>query len=258
MKIPYMLLLLTVGHLCATSSIYESFSTEQNRTASWLTDWHRLQGTLTNIPESLKIKGLQSKGGALQLLKKGEALAQHRIMIDGSYFGSYRVQASKIKADTILGLLLSRPMREGLTPKTASIGFLAKGWKTDLGVLLVDGVPVKVLEGIGLSIDQTYLVVFHVVNEGTQKAVTMWILNESQASYFASNKVTPAILNAAPLSRDAGGVLQRVRHQKKKDPNLTIFKGDIVACVAKYCPDATFDEIRIVSGSLKEGIGAQK
>jgi hypothetical protein len=208
---------------------------------------------------SLDFEGLESNGGALQLLKKGEALAQHRVGVSEDYYGSFRLRVGELTNNSVIGLLLSSPMSEGLTPKTALLSFLPKAWQSEYGVLLVNGRPVKLLEGEAMATNQSYLVVFQVINaKGADRSVSMWILNEAQVAKRTGPDWTSANLNRAPLSKSAEGVLQRVQHPVKKSDNLTISKGDVVACVAKYCPNAIFDEIRVSTSSLQAAVGSKK
>jgi hypothetical protein len=252
----YLLLLLITAQLGAQSALYEAFDTGEATRADWLTEWHRMQGVVSVVPQGLALEGLPDRGGALQLSKKGEALAQHGASIAGTYYGAFRVQASDLTDNTVLGLMLSRAAKvDGLNPKTAAISFLVKGWQTNYGVLLIGGRPIKATAGEPIVPGETYLVVYQVDHSSSGKA-QLWILNEAQAGYHAAQGITAAALNAAALSAEAGGVMQRVSGKIQKKNRVAVIKGDVVACVAKYCPQATFDEIRISSVSLQDAVVA--
>ena len=253
----YLIYCIGVSQLFSAVTLYEGFDSKESETG-WLTGWHRLAGEVGTSELDLSLQGLESSGGALDLTKKGEAIAQHNISMPSHYYGSFRVQAKELKNDTVLGLLLSRPMNSELGPKTATLSFLAKGWRSEFGTLLVGGRPIKVTEGFPIQAGKTYLIAFQITNTADNQSIRMWILNEDQAEHYGEKrKFKYRILNKAPLSQSAEGVMQRVHYQSDKKQAIQLRSGDVVACISKFCPKALFDEIKLSELSLNDAVGVK-
>jgi hypothetical protein len=260
MKKRYLLitLLSTLG-LVAEPVLYEGFRSDANpelgRTG-WLSSWHPFAGEIALQTHGLGLSGLQGQPGALQLKKKGEGLAQINVDVEGSYYGGFRFRVGKVKRDGVLGLLIAKPNLEELSPKTANISVLAKGWRSDHGVLLSMRKRAKVEEGSPIEAQQPYLVLFKVENEfASSQRIRSWILNEQQVIYFANRSFDEALLNEASLGSEPSSVMQRNELVPRRGTDLSLRRGDVVTCVAKFTPKAVFDEIRISVNSLAEAAG---
>ena len=250
-------LMLALTPLAAEPVLYEGFNTSrQGLRTGWSTEWHRLAGEVGSIPDSVGIPGLDGSKGALLLQQRGEALAQVDVDVRGDFYGSFRVRTAELKNDSLLALVFAKPDMEELTPKTATISLLAKGWRMEHAALLADGTIAKNGQGVPIQAKQAYLVLFEVQNPSSgPSAMTMWILNPDQVIHFANRSLTPADLNSAPLGVSAGAVMQRVSIEAANDAKLELSKGDVVACMAKYNPKAAFDEIRLSKTSLADSAG---
>ena len=252
------LLLLSLAPLVAEPVLYEGFSSTgaaAGRTG-WLTEWHRLQGEVGSIPDSIGIPGLEGSKGALLLEKKGEALAQVGVDVKGTFYGSFRVRTAELKNDSLLGLVFAKPNLEELTPKTATFSLLVKGWRMDHALLLSDGKVEKTSEGVPMEAKQAYVVLFKVENPASgPSSLTMWMLNPDQVLHFANRSLSEAVLNNVALGAESGAVMQRLTIEAKNNVKLELSKGDVVACMAKFNPKAVFDEIRLSKVSLAAALG---
>lgn len=245
-------LFLTVLQLCSASVLYEGFHPDKSSRTGWSSGWHRQAGEVAHTEHSLNLPGLKSDPGALMLTQKGEALAQHKVSCEGTYYGAFRARAAVLKRDSLIGLLLARPDLEKLTPKTANIAFLLKGWRLDYGAVICAGKTVKASAGVPMQAKETYLVLFKVENEKSARSVRMWILNRGQVINHLKHSFSEEVLNTAALSDVAGGVMQRLYLEPKKHAVLGVSAGSVVACVAKFSPKVVFDEIRISEVSLED------
>ncbi len=236
--------------LCAGLSVYDGFSGDASR-EGWSSSWHRLQGTVGVHSGSVAFPGLPEKPGALLLEKKGEAIAQLGVGVKGNYYGGFRFRAAELKNDSLLALVIGSLPPEELTPKNAKLSFVAKGWRRDHGLLLLDGKDTKIENGIPIEANVPYQVLFQV----EENRVQMWILNAPQVVHYAQKGFNAETLNAAPLGKSAGSVLQRIASTPKPGARLDLTREDFVACMAKYNPRTAFDEIRISTQSLADALG---
>jgi N-acetylglucosamine-6-sulfatase len=246
-------------HAFAGPVLYEGFHSggvDAGARTGFHEAWHRFQGEVGAASDSLGLAGLSEEPGALILEKKGEALAQVAVDVKGNYFGSFRVRTAEAKNDSLLALVFARPDLKALSPKSAKLSLFVKGWRFDHGVVVSDQKMGKNGEGVAIEADQTYLVLFEVENpsSGASRA-TMWILNQAQAEYFAQNSLTANALNQAPLGAGESAVMQRVSLDAKPGVKLELSRGDIVACMAKFNPKTSFDEIRLSKTSLADAAG---
>ena len=251
-------LLLALTPLVAEPVLYEGFSPsgEGTERIGWQSDWHRLQGEVGSIPDSIGIPGLSGSKGALLLQKKGEALAQVNVDVKGTFYGSFRLRTADLKNDSLLGVVFAKPDLDELTPKTATFSLLVKGWRLDHAVLLSGGKVEKTGEGVPMEAKQAYLVLFKVENPASgPSTLTMWLVNPDQVLHFANRSLTESALNSVPLGADSGAVMQRLSLKAKNNVKLELSKGDVVACMAKFNPKAVFDEIRLSTTSLEEAAG---
>ena len=257
--IPFLLLVLS--SLTADPLLYEGFNTDGQAAGcriGWLSEWHRLAGEVGSLRDSLKVPGLDGGKGALLLEKKGEALAQVNVDVKGTFYGSFRFRAAKLKNDSILGLVIAKPDPEKLSPKTATISLLLKGWRSNYAVLLANGKAVKAREGNPIKEKQTYMVLFKIENpKGKRSKVNMWILSREQVLYFANQAISQVDLNSASLGAGEGSVMQSLQLEAKNKEKLELSKGDVVACIAKFNSKAIFDEIRLTQTSLGDALGNQ-
>ena len=254
------LFLCTLAQLSAALLLYEGFHPDGEHAESrsgWITGWHRLAGEVGSLPDGLGVPGLSGTKGALLLEKKGEALAQVGVDMGGTFYGSFRVRTAALTKDSLLGLVFAKPDLEELTPKTATISLIVKGWRMDHALILSNGKAAKGGEGVPIEAKQTYVVLFKVENpESGPSSVQMWILNKDQMLYHANRDVTEAALNRAALGSLEGGVMQRLQIDAKNKSKLELSKGDVVACMAKFNPKAVFDEIRLSKASLADAAGS--
>jgi hypothetical protein len=243
--------------LSATPIIYEGFSVDSTETArqGWATGWHPLHGEVGISAESIGIAGLPAEAGALLLTKKGEAIAKLDQNLKGTYYGAYRFSAEELKSDSLLALSFGSVQPEELTPKTAALSFVAKGWRRERGLVLVNGKAAKIEAGVPIEAKVAYQVLFKVGNAGTKRQVEMWILNAAQVGYFSQKELSAVALNAAPLGKEASSVLQRVSVSPVGGSRLHLTKDDFAVCSAKFNPKTAFDEIRISTQSLADALG---
>jgi hypothetical protein len=251
------LLSIVSSTLLASPVIYEGFNPtagEQER-VGWLTSWHRLAGDVAAVPNSIGIAGLPGSAGALMLTAKGEALAQISADVDGTYYGAFRFRIADIKNDSVIGLLIAAPDLAELTPQTAHLSLLVKGWRNETGSIRSGGQKAQTVEGIALEAGEAYQVIFKVENEPSARSVSMWIMNEKQTRHFVGRTVDEAVLNSAELSGNDGAIVQRLHFKPRKTVKLNLSKGDVIACVAKFSAKTIFDEIRISTLSLEDALG---
>lgn len=241
------------------AQLYEGFNSDApaaEERLGFMTGWHRMVGEVGVVSDSLSLSGFTESAGAIRLKKKGEALAQISANVGDTYYGSFRFRSARLNQDSIIALLLAKPDLEELTPKSANLSILAKGWRSEHGALLSEGKLAKTTEGVPIEAQTTYLVLFKVVDgKPSQRSVESWILNVDQAEHFAKSAFKETELNAAPLGVEAGAVMQRTQLKPKSSARLALRPGDVIACVAKFTPDVLFDEIRISSKSLREAAG---
>jgi len=242
------------------AQLYEGFHVEagaDDGRLGFMTSWHRLSGEIGIAGDSLPLPGFQQTKGALTLSKKGEAIAQIEADFSDTYYGSFRVRSARLNKDSLIGLLFARPDLDELTPKTANLSILVKAWRNEHGAILSGGKLFKTTEGVPIEEKKTYLVVFKVQDGSAgQRLVESWVLNGDQAQHFANTSFTESELNSASLGGEAGAVMQRARLNPKPSTNLSLRRGDVIACVAKFNPNTAFDEIRISAISLREAAGA--
>ncbi|MEO0510968.1 MAG: sulfatase-like hydrolase/transferase [Verrucomicrobiota bacterium] len=257
-KLIPLLLLVSTG-LSAEPVLYEGFNAEgpdAGGRTGFLSTWHRHAGEVGSITRGIGIRGFAEEKGALLLENKGEALAQAAVDVSGTYYGSFRVHTAELRNESLLGLLFAKPDLENLTPKTANLSLLIKGWRLEYGVVNSRGRSFKATEGAPIEAEKTYLVLFKVENPETGPSVAdMWILNQAQALNFRASSMSERMLNSAALGNDESSVMQRIRLEAKKGTKLEIKKGDLVVCVAKFNSKAAFDEIRLSKKSLADASG---
>ncbi|MFU8848334.1 MAG: hypothetical protein ACNA77_06410 [Opitutales bacterium] len=250
---------LSIFQLSTSAQLYEGFNADasaMNERVGFMTGWHRMAGEVSVVGESLKVPGLAQSDGAIRLEKRGEALAQISANVSGTYYGSFRFRSTRLNQDSLIALLLAGPNLEELTPKTANISILAKGWRNEHGALLSEGKLSKTTEGAPIEEQQTYLVLFKVVDGNpNQRLIESWILNAAQIEHFAKGAFTESELNGARLGVESTAVMQRAQLKPKRSTRLALQAGDVIACVAKFNPETLFDEIRISSKSLREAAG---
>jgi len=253
-------ILLSALPLAAGNLIYEGFNPEDEASGvrtGFMTFWHNLQGEVSTAPESIPMPGFSHSNGSLVLSKKGEALAQVGVETSGTYYGSFRVRSADLKRDSVICLVFGKPDLDELTPKTANISFIVKGWRNDYAAIVSQGKNIKGAAGVPIQAKEAYLVVFKVQDgsSGT-RLIESWILNTAQAQHFSQASFTEAELNAAPLGEEAGAVMQRLSLEPKPSARLSLARSDVLACMAKFNPKTVFDEIRISTSSLREATGA--
>lgn len=261
MKAYLLLIALLATGLTAEPVLYEGFRADGDpdvgRTG-WMTGWHRLQGEVVLQEYGLGLPGLQGNQGALQLTKQGEGVVQIDAAVEGTYYGGFRIRVAELKEDSLLALVFAKPDLEGLTPNTAYTSIVVKGWRHDLGAVISEGKLAKSEAGIPIESKQVYLVLFKVENEESgPRSIQSWILNEQQQAYFNHLSFAEAELSAASLGAEASAVMQHVKLEPKKSTNLSLSRGDVVACMAKFTTKAVFDEIRVSKVSLKEAAGSK-
>lgn len=236
--------------LYAGLSVYDGFSDDSMR-QGWSSSWHRQQGAVSVYSESVAFPGLPETPGALLLEKKGEAIAKLGVAVEGEYFGGFRFRVAELKNDSLLALVIGSIPPGEITPKNAKLSFVAKGWRRDHGLLLLDGKTAKIESGVPIEANVPYQVLFQIGEKGAQ----MWILNAPQVAYFAQKGFDGKTLNQAPLGKSPASVMQRIAATPKPGSSLDLTREDFVACMAKFNPKAAFDEIRISTHSLAEALG---
>jgi len=252
------LLTLFVIQASAEPVLYDGFRPEGaagDGHVGTLGSWHRMQGEVETIKDGIGMPGLSGRKGGLMLTKKGEALAEIDVDVSGTYYGSFRMRTSTITKDSLLAVVFAGPDLQELTPKTANLSFLVKAWRSDYGAIISSGKTVLMTEGAPIEAKTPYLVLFKVEDETAARSVQMWILSQTQVLYHSNRSISEAVLNNAALGAFEGGVMQRVRVEPKAGAQLSLSKGDVVACMAKFNPKGVFDEIRISKDSLQDAAG---
>jgi N-sulfoglucosamine sulfohydrolase len=225
----------------------------------WLSDWHLKEGTSKVLADNLALAGLESVSGLTSSKAKTVAMRQLAETFTGDVYGSFRVRASRLNPNSMMGLMFSLPNAEPMNPKTSLISFLATRWGEELGAVLIGGKPVKVEQGSGLRPKETTLVLWKVDNlpepgEKTDQVVQMWVLNETQVAHFASGGMDEKALAKAKPGTRPDQVMQSLR-VATRGSRLTLVKGLVVSCFSTGVPKADFDEIRISRESLADAAG---
>ena len=87
--------------------------------------------------------------------------------------------------------------------------------------------------------------------------LNMWVLDEDQASHFASKDFSESVLRLAELGSEPEQVGQYLR-KEIKDSKRCLFGDMIVSCFSVGMPKVTFDEIRISQKSLADAVGLSR
>lgn len=229
--------------------------------AGWMSSWVIKKGASTYQTGDLAMPGLLSKPGLVSNTAASVVMRQLGESCAGIVFGSFRVQASQLKEDSIMALLFSVPQKGEyeVNVKTAMFGFIATRWASPLGAISVGGKVFKVPEGEPIQAGNDYLVLWKITNmpkagERRDMEIRLWVLNREQVAYFAREGFSEKLLNSASSGRDTTQVLQTLS-LTLQDSKVTLVKGLVVSCFSYQVPDARFDEIRISQKSLADAAG---
>ena len=278
------LLILLPKTLCA--DVYEGFdmadlnsaplaSTDATRvgitSSGWNSTWQVTAGTPYVQASDLEINGFNSVGGSLELrgerkpnsIGQGVAMRQITEGFIGDVYGSFRFNAKALKIESALGLLLSLPGQNPLNLTTATFTFCPKRWGSEYGMMAAGKERVTKSEaGEACVPNASYLVVWQLENLpklGKRQSIilNMWVLDEKQASYFASKNSFESALRLAELGSEPEQVGQYLRREIKNSKR-GLFGGMVASCFSVGMPKVTFDEIRISKESLADAVGLSR
>ena len=278
------LLILLPEAICA--NIYEGFdmadlnstplaSSEATRlghtSRGWNSTWQATAGKHLVLARDLEIKGFNSVDGSLEVrgerkpnsIGQGVAMRQITDSFIGDVYGSFRFSANALKIDSAIGLLLSVPGQNPLNLKTAIFAFSPKRWGSEYGMMAAGKARVtKSDAGAPCVPNVNYLVVWQLENLpklGDRQSIilNMWVLDEEQASHFASKNSFESALRLTELGSEPKQVGQYLR-KEIKNSKRGLFGGMIVSCFSVGMPKVTFDEIRISKQSLTDAVGLSR
>ena len=278
------LIILLPKTLCA--DVYEGFdmadlnstplaSTDATRvgmtSSGWNSTWQATTGKPFVEAIDLEIKGFNSVGGSLELrgerkpnsIGQGVAMRQITEGFIGDVYGSFRFNAKALKIESALGLLLSLPGQNPLNLTTATFTFCPKRWGSEYGMMAAGKERVTKSEaGEACVPNASYLVVWQLENLpklGKRQSIilNMWVLDEKQASYFASKNSFESALRLAELGSEPEQVGQYLRREIKNSKR-GLFAGMVASCFSVGMPKVTFDEIRISKESLADAVGLSR
>jgi hypothetical protein len=242
-----------------------------NTSSGWNSTWQVTAGKPFVEAIDLKIKGFDSVGGSLEVrgerkpnsIGQGVAMRQITEGFIGDVYGSFRFNARALKIESAIGLLLSVPGQNPLDPRTAMFAFCPKRWGSEYGMMAAGKERVTKSEaGEACVPNASYLVVWQLENLpklGDRQAIilNMWVLDEDQASHFASKESFESALRLAELGSRPKQVGQYLRREIKNSKR-GLFGGMVVSCFSVGMPTVTFDEIRISKESLADAVGLSR
>ena len=234
----------------------------------WNSTWQVTAGKPFVEAIDLEIKGFDSVGGSLEVrgerkpnsIGQGVAMRQITDSFIGDVYGSFRFNAKALKIESALGLLLSLPSQNPLDPRTAIFAFCPKRWGSEYGMMAAGKERVAKSEaGAPCVPNSNYLVVWQLENLpklGKRQSIilNMWVLDEEQASHFASKDFTESTLCLAELGSEPEQVTQYIS-KEIKNCKRGLFGNMIVSCFSVGMTKVTFDEIRISQDSLADAVG---
>ena len=237
----------------------------------WNSTWQVTAGKPFVEAIDLEIKGFDSVGGSLELrgerkpnsIGQGVAMRQITEGFIGDVYGSFRFNAKALKIESALGLLLSVPGQNPLNLTTATFTFCPKRWGSEFGMMAAGKERVTKSEaGEACVANASYLVVWQLENLpklGKRQSIilNMWVLDEDQASHFASKNSFESALRLAELGSEPEQVGQYLRREIKNSKR-GLFGGMIVSSFSVGMPKVTFDEIRISKESLADAVGLSR
>ena len=237
----------------------------------WNSTWQVTAGKPFVEAIDLEIKGFDSVEGSLEVrgerkpnsIGQGVAMRQITESFIGDVYGSFRFNARALKIESALGLLLSVPGQNPLDPRTAIFAFCPKRWGSEYGMTAAGKERVTKSEAGEACIPNTnYLVVWQLENLpklGDRQAIilNMWVLDEDQASHFASKESFESALRLAELGSEPEQVGQYLRREIKNSKR-GLFGGMVASCFSVGMTKVTFDEIRISKESLADAVGLSR
>ena len=289
MKTPitfFLTVLLILLPIAVCADVYEGFdmadlnsaplaSSDASRagttSSGWNSTWQVTAGKPFVEEIDLKIKGFDSVGGSLEVrgerkpnsIGQGVAMRQITEGFIGDVYGSFRFNAKALRIESALGLLLSVPGQNPLNLTTAMFTFCPKRWGSEYGMMAAGKERVTKSEAGEACIPNTKnLVIWQLENLpklGDRQTIIlhMWVLNEEQASHFASKDSFESALRLAELGSEPEQVGQYLRREIKNSKR-GLFGGMIVSCFSVGMPKVTFDEIRISKESLADAVGLSR
>ena len=239
--------------------------------SGWNSTWQVTAGKPFVEAIDLEIKGFESVGGSLEVrgerkpnsIGQGVAMRQITEGFIGDVYGSFRFNAKALKIESALGLLLSVPGQNPLNLTTATFTLCPKRWGSEYGMMAAGKERVTKSEaGEACVANASYLVVWQLENLpklGKRQSIilNMWVLDEDQASHFASKNSFESALRLAELGSEPEQVGQYLRREIKNSKR-GLFGGMIVSCFSVGMPKVTFDEIRISKESLADAVGLSR
>ena len=242
-----------------------------NTSSGWNSTWQVTAGTPYVQASDLEINGFNSVGGSLEVrgerkpnsIGQGVAMRQITEGFIGDVYGSFRFNAKALKIESALGLLFSVPGQNPLNLTTATFTFCPKRWGSEYGMMAAGKERVTKSEaGEACVPNASYLVVWQLENLpklGKRQSIilNMWVLDENQASYFASKDFSESALRLAELGNEPEQAGQYLR-KEIKNSKRGLFGGMVVSCFSVGMPKVTFDEIRISKESLADAVGLSR
>ena len=242
-----------------------------NTSSGWNSTWQVTAGKHFVEAVDLDIKGFDSVEGSLELrgerkpnsIGQGVAMRQITKGFIGDVYGSFRFNARALRIESALGLLLSVPGQNPLNLTTATFTFCPKRWGSEYGMMAAGKERVtKSEDGEACIPNVNYLVVWQLENLpklGNRNSIilNMWVLDENQASHFASKESFESALRLAEPGSEPEQVSQYLRREIKNSKR-GLFGGMVVSCFSVGMPKVNFDEIRISQKSLAVAVGLSR
>jgi hypothetical protein len=242
-----------------------------NTSSGWNSTWQVTVGKHFVEAVDLEIKGFDSVEGSLEVrgerkpnsIGQGVAMRQITESFIGDVYGSFRFNARALRIESALGLLLSVPGQNPLNLTTATFTFCPKRWGSEYGMMAAGKARVTKSEaGEACIPNVNYLVVWQLENLpklGNRQSIilNMWVLDENQASHFASKESFESALRLAELGSEPEQVGQYLRREIKNSKR-GLFGGMVASCFSVGMPKVNFDEIRISQKSLADAVGLSR
>ena len=213
-----------------------------NTSRGWNSTWQVTAGKHILESIDLEIKGFDSVGGSLQVrgerkpnsIGQGVAMRQITEGFIGDVYGSFRFNARALKIESAIGLLLSLPGQNPLNLTTSYFTFCPKRWGSEYGMMAAGKERVTKSEAGEACIPHTnYLVIWQLENLpkiGDRQSIimNMWVLDEEQASHFASKDSFESALRLAELGSEPEQIGQYLRREIKNSKR-GLFGGMVVS-----------------------------
>jgi hypothetical protein len=240
--------------------IYDGFPYAKNTADTrigWTDAWGTVEGNPTLMSDDLDIRGLDSIAGSMSLMPNSVTLSQINTTASGVVYGSFRVRMSSYVNDSAVGLLILDPESSDARPVEARLALIVKGWRIPFSSVVVSGKKTQADKGAEIDADQTYLVLFKLVNpSGKKGSLTMWICAPNQMQRLIAEGLSEEYLERAGIGSGVEQIARRVTAVIPADDEPIFKTGSVICLMSRFGAYTTFDEIRLSTSSLSEAAGA--